>query len=125
MAVTRIKDRQVRLTSAINGLIEVPETKVYVLSQYAPFRGRIIRLTAQQEVTVGVNLVLSVAVDAVSVTFFAGNPTITDDAEVQGVATANDTFDVGDTIALSLSVTGDPLDLAFTLEYERFESDTA
>jgi hypothetical protein len=118
MPVTKIKDDQLEIVTAINGMIEIPLAKDYTLSQRAPFPGTLQRLTAKST-NAAASGTLQIKINDVAVTFTGGAFVVSGDTEVTDTISAGGAFAIDDTIKLTVSAPSDLDDLSFTLEYER------
>ena len=118
MAETKIKDEQLVIGTAINGMIEAPSAKDYTLCLYAPFPGTLQGLAAKST-NAAASGTLVVKVDGTPVTFAGGAFVISDDSEVRDTISAGGAFALGGTITLTVSAPTDLDDLSFSLEYER------
>jgi len=118
MPETKIKDDQLVIVTAINGMIESPSAKDYTLCLYAPFPGTLKTLAAKSS-NASASGTLVVKVDGTPVTFAGGAFVISDDTEVRDTISAGGAFALGETITLTVSAPSNLDDLSFSLEYER------
>lgn len=118
MPQTKIKDDQVDIVTAVNGFIEVPTAKSYVLSLSIPFAGTLVKLVAKST-NASASGTLVININSTGATFTGGTFSISGTTEKSDTFSANKAFVVGDTLAIAITSPSDLDDLAFTLEYER------
>jgi hypothetical protein len=118
MAETKIKDDQVDIVTAINGMIEAPSAKDYTLCLRAPIAGVLVRLTAESTNSEAAGT-LQIKINEASVTFAGGAFVLAGDTEVTDTISAGGVFAIDDTIKLTVIGPSSLDDLSFTLEYDR------